>query len=314
VREDEQAHEMSISMVKAPPTEVDAGTDMTLKIQVSCSSECDLRGMRVFVADDEGATIEEVGLTEFDGAANETDEFVVRAPSRRGAYTWAAVFPAQEKEGVSHEETSASFPVSVKPHSTSIAVWDVPSPVAVHDKFKIKVGVKCSAGCSLAGRDIEIFDDEAQKVATDALGDTPLPGTSALYWAELQLEAPNLEGYHRWTARFPEPDLELPHGEVSHRFGFAAGRAPECLVTVEVIEQDSSDPVSRAQVLLRPQSGYACRGLTDESGVAMVGVLRGEYMLLVSKGNQYADFKTTIEVSDDLTIKAELAPEYHPYG
>jgi hypothetical protein len=314
VREEATAHEMSISMVKAPVTEIDAGTDMALKIRVSCSSGCDLRGLRVFIAGDECASVEEVELAEFDGAASETEEFVARAPSRPGEYEWATVFPAQEKEGISHEESSAPFTFCVESHSASTAVWDVPSPVAFHDKFKIKVGVKCSAGCSLAGHKIEIYDHKAEKVATGKLGSTPWPGTSALYWAEVQLEAPGSEGYHGWRAQFPQPDLELPHQESSYRFGFTTGRTPEHLVTVEVIEGDSNDPVTGALVLLRPQSGYAYRGLTDESGTAQVGVPKGEYTLLVSKGNQYAALETTVEASDDLTIKAELEPEYHPYG
>ena len=312
--EELRAHQTNISMAEAAPVEIDAGTDMALKVKVSCSSECDLQGFPVFICDDEGAAVEEVELAEFDGAANETDGFVVKAPIRPGEYTWTTVFPAQEKEGISHEESSASFSFFAKPHSTSIAVWDVPSPVAFHDKFEIKVGVKCSAECSLVGHKIEIYDQEAEKVVTDTLGDTPWPGTRGLYWAEVQLEAPSLEGYHGWRAKFPKPDLELPHEEASYSFGFATGRAPEHLVTVEVIEQDSSGPIGKAQVVLRPRSGYAFRGLTDESGAAKVGVPKGEYTLLVSKGNEYAAFQTTVEVSDDVTVKAELAPEYHPYG
>jgi hypothetical protein len=314
VTEAAKAHETNISVAKAPVTEIDAGTDMTLKVRVSCSSECDLRGMRVSVADDEGASVEEVGLAQFDGAANETDEFVVKAPNRPGEYPWMVMFPAQNKEGVSHEESSALFSFIAKPHSTSIAVWDVPSPVVFHDEFKIKVGVKCSAGCCLAGRQIEIYDHEAEKVATEVLGDAPWPGTSALYWAELELEAPGFEGYHGWRARFPEPVLEVPHQEGSHAFGFTTGPAPEHLVTVEVLERDSGDPIGKAQVLLRPQSGYAYRGLTDESGVAKVGVPGGQYVLLVSKGNQYVAFETAIRVRDEVTVKAELVPLYDAYG
>jgi hypothetical protein len=314
VTEEAKAHEVSICLVEAPVTEIDAGTDMALKIRVSCSSECDLRGMRVFVADDEGAVVEEVELAELDGAANETDEFVVKVPSRPADYGWAIVFPAQEKEGISHEESSAPFSFSARPHLTSIAVWDVPSPVAFHDKFTMKVGVKCSAGCSLAGHKIEIYNQGAEKVATATLGDTPWPGTSALYWAELQIEAPSLEGYHVWTARFPRPDLELPHEEASYSFGLATGRAPEHLITVEVIEQDGGGPIGKAQVVLRPQSGYAYRALTDESGAARVGVPTGQYTVLVSKGIEYVAFETTVEAGDDTTVRVELVPEYRPYG
>jgi len=34
-----------------------------------------------------------------------------------------------------------------EPHTTSVAVWDVPSPVVMNCRLKVKVGVTCSATC-----------------------------------------------------------------------------------------------------------------------------------------------------------------------
>jgi len=300
-----KAHETSTSMVKAAPAELDAGTDIALKVKVSCPSACDLRGRMVkIIAQD--AVVKEIELVTFDGTGNETDEFAVKAPIKPGGYTWTAVFPAQEKEGILHEESSTPFSFIVKPHATSIAVWDVQSPIAFNDQFKIKVGVKCSAGCKLTDKRIEIYDQEGGKVATGTLGDVPWPATSALYWAEVELKAPSVEGYYTWEVKFPKPDLELPHEEASCTFAFGTARQPEHVVTVEVIDKNTKTPIKNAHVLLHPHSGYPYRGYTDEGGVAKLEVPKGEYELYASKGNDYETFQTTVEVASDVTIKAEL--------
>ena len=306
--EEVQAHETSTYMVTAAPAELGAGTDMALKVGVSCPEKCNLQAGNVRIVDSEGAVVKEIELTEFDGAANETDEFVVKAPIEPGQYTWTAVFPAQEKEGVVHEESSARFSFLVKPHATTIAVWDVPSPIAFDDKFKIKVGVKCSAECKLMDKEIRIYAHRGKKVATGALGGVPWPGTSALYWAEVELEAPGTEGYHKWVVKFPKPALDLPHEGASYNFAFTTARPPEHVVTVEVIAQDTKTPLKNAFVLLRPQSGYPYRGYTDEGGVARVQVPKGEYKIYVSKG-EYKELQTTAEVDSDLTIRVELSAD-----
>jgi len=300
VTEEVESHQTNTEMIQSAPAEVDAGTDMALKVKVSCSSNCNLQGGKVRIVDDEGAVVKETELVSFDGAVNDTDEFVVHAPIRLGEYTWSVVFPAQEKQGVLHEESSTPLVFKVKPHSRSMAVWDVPSPIAFNDKFKIKVGVRCSAECNLMGNKIEIYDHEGGKVATATLGDVPWPDTSALYWAEVELEAPGTEGSYSWEVKLPKPDLELPHEEASYKFGFITARAPEHVVTVEVIDKDTKTPIENAYVFVQPYSGY-----TDDAGVAKIGVTKGEYKIYVLKG-EYKDFQTTAEVASDIALQAEL--------
>ena len=300
-----ELHQTNTEMIQSPPPEVYAGVDIALKVKVSCPEGCNLQAGNVGIVDSEGPAVREMELTEFDGATNGTDEFVVRAPIEPGEYTWMAVFPEQEKEGVLHEESSAPFSFIVKPHATSIAVWDVRSPIVLGDGFAIKVGVKCAAGCSLVGHKIEIFDQEVERVATDKLGDTTWAATAGLYWAEVKLQAPGTEGYYSWEARFPTPDLDLPHEEASYSFNFTTGREPEHVVTVEVIERGTKGPLKSAQVRLR-STAYPYTGSTDEGGVAKLEVPKGEYKIYVSK-SEYKDFQTTAEVAGDLTIRAELS-------
>lgn len=309
-----EAHETSTHMVKAAPSEVGGGTEMVLRVRVSCFKKCNLRAYRVRIVDAEGAALKEIELTESDGASSDTDQFVVKAPVEPGEFTWTATFPAQEKQGVLHEQSSARFSFTVKPHATSMAVWDVPSPIAIGGKFKIKVGVKCSAECNLTDKEIAVYGPKGKKVATGRLGEVPWPGTGALYWGEVQLEAPAEEGRHRWRVKFPKPDLELPHEDSSHHFAFTTARPPQHTVTVEVSAQGTSEPIGGAHVVLRPRAGYPYRGLTDEGGAARVAVPKGKYTLFASKGSEYARFQTTVEVGGDVTVRAELTPEYHPYG
>jgi hypothetical protein len=312
VTEEVGGHETSVGMVRPSPSQVDAGANVALRVQVSCPEACDLRGGIVRIVGQDGALAGQVELTEFDGAANLTDEFVVTAPMEPGEYAWMAVFPALEKEGISHREASTPVVFIVKPHSTSIAVWDIPSPIPFNDRFKIKVGVKCSAECNLVDKEIRVYGQRGKKVATGVLGGVPWAGTSGLYWAEVELEAPGVQGYYKWRVRFPKPGLQLPHEGASYQFGFTTARPPEHVVTVEVIGHDTKTPIGYARVVLSPPSGPSYAAYTDGGGVAKLKVPSGEYDLFISKTGHYSrvgafkSFETTVEVADDAAVKAEL--------
>jgi hypothetical protein len=301
-----EAHDTSTSMVNAPLAQLYAGIHMPLKVKVSCPSACDLRGKTVRIIAQDSVLVEEVALASFEEKSNETDKFTVKAPIELGECTWSVVFPAQEAGGILHEQSSTLFSFTVKPHATSIAVWDVPSPIAFNDKFKIKVGVKCSAECNLVDKEIRIYGQRGKKVATGVLDGVPWPGASGLYWAEVELEAPGAEGYHSWRVKFRDPDLELPHGEASYYFGFTTARPPEHVVTVEVIDKEAKTPITNADVLLHPYRGY-----TDERGMARLMVPKGEYGLYISR-HKYKIFQAAVKVDRDVALKAELLVEPPP--
>lgn len=310
-----QAHDTNTSMVKAALAEVDAGSDIALKVKVLCSPVCNLVGKIVRIITEDSVVVKEVELTEFDGTVNETDEFVVNAPANPGGCQWAVVFPAQEKEGILHEESSAPFSFIVMPHATSVEVWDVPSPVAFGDEFRIKVGVKCSAECKLTGEKIEVYDDEGAKVATSTLGEVPWSNATAQSCAEVGLKAPSVEGRYRWTVKFPKPDLKLPHEGASCTFAFGAASHPEHVVTVEVIDDDTKAPVKNALVLVRTHvyRGITYRSYTDDSGVAKLSVPKDEYQLCASGGGKEA-LEPMVRVDSDVTVKVELAVREPDWG
>jgi hypothetical protein len=294
-----KVHETSISVDQIAHTELDAGAEIELRVKLSCSDFCNLRGKTVnIIAPDE--TVTELSLTGFNGAENTADDFVVKVPDTAGSYAWTAVFPEQEDDGISHLESSAPFSFAFKPHGIGTAVWDVPLPVVVNTKFAPKIGVRCSAGCNLTGKTIEIYDHEGGKVATGTLGGVPWPDTDALYWVELELEAPGVEGYYEWSVRFPEPDLEPPHQAVSYTLGFATARPPEHRVTVEVLDKDTQTPIVNAAVVLHPYSGR-----TDQRGFVAIAVPKGHYDIYISESGKKV-FRTPVDVAGDVATKAEL--------
>ena len=286
--------------IDVSPEVVDAGAEMTLQGKVSCAPACDLRGHTLLVKDQAGADAGSIELTEFDGETNETGELVMKAPVNAGEYTWLAVCPAVVKEGISYIEASTPISFTVKPHTTHVVAWDIPSAIVVGERFKIKVGIKCSSECHLTNRDFGIYDHEGAQVATGTLPDDLWPGTASLYVAEVELEAPAAEGLYTWSVKDTGSDVGIPHAEGSISFGVSVVSHPEYLVTVETVDKVDQTPLSGARVVMHPY-----RAVTDERGVAEVRVANGAYKLFVSQ-TKYLTFGLPVEVTADMTARAEL--------
>ena len=191
-------------------------------------------------------------------------------------------------------ETSAP-PAAVTPHGTNVVVWDVPSAIVAAERFRIKVGIKCSSGCHLANMDFGIYDEAGAQVATGTLPDERWPGTTGLYVAEIELEAPAGEGLYTWSVR--------GHAEGFASFGVRVVGAPECLVRVEAVDHISQTPIGGARVIMHPY-----QAVTDERGVAEVRVAKGGYKLFVSQ-TTYLTFALPVDVTADMTTRAELDVE-----
>ncbi len=202
---------------------------------------------------------------------------------------------------------------AVEPHSTHVVVWDAPSTIECGEKFSVKLGVKCSAECRPEGWTVEVRDQHGKERATATLSGEPWPGTSALYYAEVELSAPDTEGLYTWEAKAladgladgaaggPADGPDIQHAECIARFGVRVVPTPECLLTVVAIDMENQTPVKGAKVSVHPY-----RTFTDERGVAEVRVPEGEYRLFVS-GKNYFPFRSDGEMKTDVTIRAELA-------
>ena len=294
-------HEITISLVQEPPAEIAAGVDTVIVVQVVCSEGCDLRGNTGSVVTHEHELIKEFYINQFFGV-NQTDALLIRAPLDPGEYTWSIVYPEQEKDGIIHSEASVSATFTVmEQHQTSIAVWDVDSPVVSGELMKLKVGVRCSANCQLAGKEVVILDYQGTVVASETLGTDLWPNTTALYWTEVEFQPPAIEGIFTWSASFPEQNLEDSHFGSSTTFGFEIVKKPDCVISLEVTEQETGLPINGADVVLQPY-----RGRTDNRGNARFEVANGYYQIYVTKV-KYDTFSIGVLATESQTVKVALS-------
>jgi hypothetical protein len=298
-----RTHGQRTSIVEVSPGKVDAGAELTVTIRVSCPDGFDLRGQRVSIRDPDDAELANAELRELDGESYATSPFTLRAPLEVGEHVYRAVLAALEKDGVLQEETSTAFSFTAKPHATSVNVWGLPSAIAAGERFRFKVGVKCSAGCALAGRPLSVSDGEGAQVGAASLRDDIWPGTTALYFAEVEAQAPLTGGDYAWHVECPGSERDVPHAAGSFSFAVKVVSAPEHEVTVEAFDGETQTAVAGAHVLLHPY-----RAFTDARGMAKVKVAKGRYKLFVS-GFRYTAYEGIIDVAGDVTARAELASE-----
>lgn len=294
-----RTHQTHVEMSQPVPLEVEVGADIALKVKVTCSSGCDLRGEPVKVMTPDGVVMTREQLASDAARNNETEEFALHAPEQGGEYTWSLVFPRHETENVIHEESSLAISFRAIPHKTSLAIWDVPSPVTMNNGFSAKIGIKCSARCQLAGQLVEVRDETGTKMGEGKLGETPWEGTDALYWGAAEITAPATEGVCFWTVKFTGAELELAHEEASVNFSFRADKPPEHRVTIKVIGEDTRAPIRHAQVRL----GFYITE-SDEGGLAKFELPEGTHHLKIWKDG-YEGPPMSVEVTEDVTIQVE---------
>jgi hypothetical protein len=288
-----------LELERPVPAQVPVGADVALKVRAADAAGSDLRGgMITIMAADRDVT--SAALTQYRDGVNETDELFVKAPFEPGEADWRVVFPRQEIDGVAYEESVLPISFRAVPHQTSLAVWAVPSPVRIGERFRITVGAKSSGDCALAGAKVEVLDAAGAAVGQATLGETPWPGTGALYWAEIALTAPADDGLQAWSVAFAAKELELPHVGAATRFGFAAVKPPAHRLTVKTIEEETADPVDEVQVGLGPY-----RAATDGAGTASIAAPAGRYNLAVWKPG-FEAAPISIEIAADTQVQIEL--------
>ncbi len=293
------AHATRIELSEPAPAEVAVGAGFAVKVGAACAAGCDLGGMPVEVTGPDGAVVT-AKLVSGDDAVSETGEIALTAPRTVGEHLWRVALPAHRDGDVAHGHSELQFSVRTKPLATSLAVWDIPSPVAMSERFTIKVGAKSSGDCGLAGRAVEICDATGAVVGRGNLGETPWPGTSALYWTEVELLAPPNEGLVSWSVQFAAAGLELPHDRSVSSFSLAVVRAPKHRLTVKVVAKETAAPIEDAQVRLGP-----FRAATDATGRAEVRLPSDTYDVFIWKVGYEAP-ATTVEVNGDVAVEVQV--------
>jgi hypothetical protein len=189
--------------------------------------------------------------------------------------------------------------------SASLAVWDVPMPVAAGESFTIKVGAKAASGGALAGSRVEVTDAAGAVVASGALGDAPWPGTQALHWTEIEVPAPTKEGPADYAVRLvPSPN----HDAAPARFSVAAAAKPEHTLAVKVTERRTADPLADVEIRLGP---FHAR--TDADGRADIRIGKGTYELRLWRTAHMAE-PMTVSIDGDASVALTMThvPEEHP--
>ena len=296
---DVRTHSTKIEVSGDVPSEVAVGAEIILKVKVSCDAGCDLRGTPVKIAAPDGEAVMSE-LATCDAGINETADIALKAPQQVGEHVWSVAFAPREADGVLHEAKTIPVSVRTRPQATSLALWEIPSPVVMGERFGIKVGAKSAAGCKLDANEIEVCDASGTVVARADLGKMPWPGTSALFWTDVELLAPAEAGMSSWSVKFAAAELELPHEGASSNFSVAIVKPPQYRLTVKVVEKETAAPIENAQVRLG-----AYRAATDPSGLAEIKMPTGTYDLNIWKVGYEAP-STTVDVNEDVTVQVEV--------
>lgn len=298
-------HRTHLDISEPLPEEIDVGATIPLKVTAKCSSGCDLRGraIELSAADHILMTVE---LSHYLEGNNETHEIAFQAPKQVGDYAWKWVLGKHQTDHVTHDESSLIVSFKTIPRQTSLAIWDLPSPVPINSWFKAKVGVKCSASCSLPNQLVEIRDETGMNTGEGIIGETPWQGTNALYWAEAKIKAPATQGVVSWVAKFAGAELELAHDETSVQFSFRADKPADHRITTHIIGEDTRTPLANAEVRL----GFYTT-TTDENGYATFHVPKGTHELQIWTDGYKAPPRT-LEVNEDATIEVAAVKTITP--
>jgi hypothetical protein len=295
---DSPLHALTVALGEPLPESAAAGIDIELKVKVSCPAGCDLRGTPVTVMAGD-AVLAGTQIATYSEMVNETDGFTFKAPAAAGEHPLSILISPHDDENTSHE--ASSFPILLKtmPHATTMAVWDTPAPAVVNSPFTVKVGVKCSAGCSLCGHLVEVRDESGVAVGHSALRLETWPESDSLYWTEIVLPAPLTPQVQRWTAVFTPVGLTLPHDEACSSFTFRTDKPPDHRVTIHVVARDSGAPLQDVEVRIGQYELF-----TDAKGIGSILVPKGAYDLEIRQDG-YRASPISVTIDDDTTVTIE---------
>jgi hypothetical protein len=292
-----------ICTVTVPDEAIDASAAFTVSIRVDAAGLGDPGSARVVVLDARGVEVSRAGLSRLDETAFETGDIALRAPAEPGEHAWRAVVLAANAKRDAREIAAAAFRLSVQAHSARLNVWDVATAIPAGEPFSFKVGLACSAGCNLGGQRLRMLDHRGREAGIVTLGNEPWPGTDALHVAEATATAPAEVGRHVWQIVTTDWGTALPHAGGHVELSVNAVPAPDCTLTITVIEYEKQKPIAGATVVAHP-----FRAKTNAAGIATMRLHKGRYDVLIS-APRYAPFAIPIEAEADVAAAAELEPD-----
>ncbi len=286
----------TIELVRSVPDEVYAGAPITLVARVRCSAGCRMSDAPLVLVDAAGVPVDAGRSAE---RGSDATSFVLQAPTRLGETVWTLTCPRHEGENGAHEASdSVEIRFSTVAHKASMAVWDVVSPVPVGNPLAVKIGVRCAA-CLAIGAWVHVLDEAGTRVGDGQLGPTPWTGTDGLYWTEVGLTGPSLEGLATYRAVLAVDALEMPHEPAEARFTFMTTSRPDSRVRVAVLDATSGTGLAGVEVHV---GRYHLT--TDAAGTASVDVPNGSYDVTIRRDGFSADPRR-IDVMSAVSVRIE---------
>ncbi|MBX3575966.1 MAG: hypothetical protein KF723_02070 [Rhizobiaceae bacterium] len=294
----------AVSVEVSTSADVAAGTALSIACSVRLPAGCDLGKLSISIRDHDHAELESVSLKPVGENVYAADEIRVSAPPTEGAHVWRAILlSVSDKDGASRIVSSTDFTIVVKAHASFLNLWDLPSAIAVGERFAFRAGIKCPVGCTQAGRELGIFDADGVPVGIGRLRESVWPGTEALYFADMEATAPLIAGDHRWEVRAAATGMGMPHAGCVHTFTVKAVNAADCTVRIEAFDAETQVPIAGARVVMHPY-----RAVTGQDGVATIRLVKGTYKLLVS-ASRYVGSAENVDVGHNATFRAQLTLE-----
>ena len=299
--QDVEPHATEISILESLPEQVPVGVSGTLTVALECEVAEAAQDLRIELRDTGGDTLSVAELAPDEESGQFTAVLSFSFPKSVGEHNWVVVFPEQGVDGARLASSQAFLSFSTRPHRIALSAWDLPAPATAEERYTIKVGAKCLDGCDLSGQELSLHGDAGKaSFASTTLGDEPWAGTSALLWEEMDISAPAEEGETDWSIQMDTSEVDLPHEAVPAPVRFRVAPRASQSVQVRVVNAETHDPVSAAQVRIGPY-----RGKTDGNGIATVQVACGDHPLTVWKP-AFETPRLEIHVDGDTSINIEL--------
>ena len=251
-------------------------------------------------------------------AATPASDAATPTPTASDAATPATPAPALFSPDTStpqflHAIVQAQFTFTTTQHMTGMAVWRESLPVTIGTEFELNIGVNCVEHCSLLGQNANVYLDE-QLLATVPMGEPEAP-RNGLYFKKVTLRAPEEIGSYQLTCKMEPEGLELLHAPVQSVYSFTTALQPECLLTVNVLEEKSEKPVDGANISVRITGSYPYHGRSNEAGQAIFNLPWGEYRV-GSICADYRDSEETINLTEgmknaDVTLHMYYDPDHY---
>lgn len=290
------------------PDRIPAGTEQSLQVALSCETADLPDGLTIWLKDERGRQVALAPLRPDPESGEFRAELTFRAPADIGQHDWMAVFPALEGERLRIDSAELPLTFATRAHRVALTVWQLPSPALAGESCRIRVGGKCLDGCDLSGQSVHLLDDAGAARGETRLGKECWPGTSSLYWAELDMTPPETEGDVIWAARLDASGCALPHEAPDAAVRFRVVPKGRHKVTVCLRDRESGSPVPEVGLRIGPY-----RGKTDALGNTTLGVAPGTYKLSIWKPG-YEPEARELEVEGDLEIEIDAIaiPEEDP--